>query len=200
MRSNSTISSHMASSPSTSQTRSSQRGTSLLPSRVRSQCLPADTLSGRSGGVAFSNFGDRLGRRSAFLVSLMGISLATTGMALCPTYETWGVWATAIFVTLRLLQGFCLGGELPGAITYVSKAATPGRAGLVCGLLFCCASLGVVLASGVNAGLHSLMPAPAVAEYGWRLAFALGGLLGLLSYLPRKQLAESPVFMDLRER
>ncbi len=151
------------------------------------------------GGATFSHFGDRFGRRSAFLVSLVGISLATTGMALCPSYETWGVWATATFVMLRLLQGFCLGGELPGAITYVSEAAAPGRTGLACGLLFCCASLGVVLASGVSVGLHSLMPAQAVAKYGWRLAFALGGLLGLLSYLPRKQLAESPAFMRLRE-
>ena len=152
------------------------------------------------GGAVFSHFGDRFGRRSAFLASLVGISLATTGMALCPSYETWGVWATATFVTLRLLQGFCLGGEMPGATTYVSEAAAPGRAGLACGLLFCCASLGVVLASGVSAGLHSLMPAQAVAQYGWRLAFALGGLLGLLSYLPRKQLAESLVFLRLRER
>ena len=152
------------------------------------------------GGAAFSHFGDRFGRRSAFLVSLVGISLATNGMALCPPYGTWGVWATVAFVALRLLQGFCLGGELPGAITYVSEAAAPGRAGLACGLLFCCASLGVVLASGVSAGLHGLMPAQLVAEYGWRLAFALGGLLGMLSYLPRKQLAESPAFMRLLER
>lgn len=151
------------------------------------------------GGIAFSHFGDRFGRRSAFLVSLVGMSLATTGMALCPSHETWGVLATAAFVALRLLQGFCLGGELPGAITYVSEAAPPGRAGLACGVLFCCASLGVVLASGVSAGLHGLMPMQAVAAYGWRLAFALGGLLGLLSYLPRRQLAESPAFVRLRE-
>jgi len=152
------------------------------------------------GGVAFSHFGDRFGRRSAFLVSLVGMSLATTGIAVCPSHGTWGVWATATFVTLRLAQGFCLGGELPGAVTYVSEAAAPGRAGLACGVLFCCASLGVVLASGVSAGLHGLLPAQAIAAYGWRLAFALGGLLGLLSYLPRRQLAESPAFMRLRER
>ena len=87
------------------------------------------------GGVAFSHFGDRFGRRSAFLVSLAGMSLATTGMAVCPSHGTWGVWATATFVMLRLAQGFCLGGELPGAVTYVSEAAAPGRAGLACGVL-----------------------------------------------------------------
>jgi len=152
------------------------------------------------GGMAFSHFGDRFGRRSTFLASLLGISLATLGMALCPSYQVWGGWAPAAFVTLRLLQGFCLGGELPGAITYVAEAAPPGRAGLACGLLFCCASLGVVLASGVNAGLNAMLPAEAMAQYGWRLAFGLGALLGLLSYLPRRLLMESPVFSLMRER
>ncbi|MBA3939048.1 MAG: MFS transporter [Planctomycetes bacterium] len=114
------------------------------------------------GGMAFSHFGDRFGRRSTFLASLLGISLATLGMALCPSYQAWGGWAPAAFVALRLLQGFCLGGELPGAITYVAEAAPPGRTGLACGLLFCCASLGVAervndfgMAGGWNLGLDS---------------------------------------------
>ncbi len=152
------------------------------------------------GGIAFSHFGDRLGRRGTFLVSLLGISLATIGMVLCPSHQAWGGWATAAFVLLRLLQGFCLGGELPGAITYVFETAAPGRTGLACGLLFCCASLGVVLASGVSAGLHGLLPAEAMAQYGWRLAFGLGGVLGILSYLPRRLLLESPAFALVRER
>jgi len=152
------------------------------------------------GGIAFSHFGDRLGRRGTFLVSLLGISLATIGMALCPSHQAWGGWATAAFVLLRLLQGFCLGGELPGAITYVFEIAAPGRVGLACGLLFCCASLGVVLASGVSAGLHGLLPAEAMAQYGWRLAFGFGGLLGILSYMPRRLLLESPAFALVRER
>ncbi len=121
-------------------------------------------------------------------------------MAACPSHQSWGSGATVAFVLLRLLQGFCLGGELPGAITYVVEAARPGRAGLACGLLFGSASMGVVLASGVSAGLHSVLSAPAMAEYGWRLAFALGGALGLLSYLPRRQLLESPGFARMRER
>ncbi len=152
------------------------------------------------GGVVFSHFGDRFGRRATFLTSLLGISLATFGMAVCPTHQAWGGWATVAFVVLRLLQGFCLGGELPGAVTYVVEAAAPGRTGLACGLLFSCASLGVVLASSVSAGLHALLPTPAMAAYGWRLAFGLGGALGILSYLPRRQLLESPVFALMRER
>ncbi len=54
------------------------------------------------GGIAFSHFGDRLGRRTTFLMSLLGISLATIGMALCPSHEAWGTWGTAAFVALRV--------------------------------------------------------------------------------------------------
>ena len=152
------------------------------------------------GGIAFSHFGDRVGRRATFLVSLLGISLATLGMALCPTHASWGAPATLLFVALRLLQGFCLGGELPGAITYLVESVAVRRRGLACGTLFGCASLGVVLASGVNALLQALLPPGAVGDYGWRIAFALGGILGILSYLPRRMLIESPVFADLQRR
>lgn len=152
------------------------------------------------GGIGFSHFGDRFGRRRTFLTSLLGISLATIGMALCPSHAAWGAWGTVLFVVLRLLQGLCLGGELPGAVTYLTEAVRPGRAGLACGVLFGCASLGVVLASGVNAGLHALLRPAAMAAYGWRIAFGLGGLLGMLSYLPRRLLIESPVFAGMRER
>lgn len=152
------------------------------------------------GGVAFSHFGDRFGRRTTFLVSLVGMSMATLGMALCPPHDRWGLWATAAFVLLRLLQGFCLGGELPGAITYVVEMVRPGARGVTCGLLFSCASLGVVLASGVNVALSTLLSPEVMASQGWRLAFGFGGVLGLLSYLPRRQIQESPVFAALRAR
>jgi MHS family proline/betaine transporter-like MFS transporter len=152
------------------------------------------------GGIVFSHFGDRIGRRTTFLMSLLGISLATGGMALCPTHTAWGGWATVAFTALRLLQGFCLGGELPGAVTYVSEAVVPNRKGRACGLLFCCASGGVVLASGVSAGLHAVLPEAAMAEFGWRIAFGLGSVLGLASYLPRRALLESPVFAAIRAR
>ncbi len=149
------------------------------------------------GGFVFSHFGDRVGRRTTFLISLLGMSLATLGMAVCPTFASWGSRATLLFVLLRLVQGFCLGGELPGAITYVSEASVPGRSGAACGLLFCCASLGVLLGSGVNLALHSLLSPATAAAIGWRLAFGFGGVLGLLSYLPRRKLQETAVFISI---
>src|SRR5215210_893430 len=71
------------------------------------------------GGIVLSHFGDRYGRRRVFLISIFVMSGATLGMGLVPSYATWGAASSALMVALRILQGFCLGGELPGALTYV---------------------------------------------------------------------------------
>ena len=151
------------------------------------------------GGIIFSHFGDRLGRPSTYLFSILGISLASMAMAFCPSYQTWGVWATIAFVSLRLLQGLCLGGEVPGAMTYIMEVAPPRHRALGCSLLFVCLGLGVVLADAVSAALQRVLPPGAAAgQLGWRLAFGIGGLIGLLSYLPRRRLRESPAFKLIR--
>ncbi|HKV00147.1 MAG TPA: MFS transporter [Vineibacter sp.] len=145
------------------------------------------------GGFVLSRFG----RRNIFLLSLLVMSVATIAMGLMPTYATAGVTATLLFVALRLVQGFCLGGEIAGAVTYVVEAA-PHRAGLACGILFCLSGMGVVLASGVSAAVHAILPAADAAAYGWRAAFLLGGILGLLGFWIRGSLEESPAFAGIR--
>ena len=75
------------------------------------------------GGIVLSHYGDRYGRRKVFLWSVFVMSGATLGMGLVPSYAAWGVAASALMVLLRLVQGFCLGGELPGALTYVVETA-----------------------------------------------------------------------------
>ncbi len=149
------------------------------------------------GGIVLGHFGDRFGRRRVFLLSLLLISAATIGMGLMPSYAWAGIAAPVGFVLLRLIQGFCLGGEIAGAVTYIVEAA-PRRPGFCCSVLFCLAGMGVVLATGVSAGLNAILPADAMATYGWRVAFLLGGLLGWVGYLVRGQLEESPDFERLR--
>src|SRR5258708_15610594 len=75
------------------------------------------------GGVVLSHFGDKYGRRTVFILSVLVISVSTFSMGLIPTYASWGVAAPLLLMTLRLVQGFCLGGELPGAITYVVETS-----------------------------------------------------------------------------
>ncbi len=149
------------------------------------------------GGMLLGALGDRFGRRRVFLFSLAAISASTVAMGLLPAYATWGFAATALMVTLRLLQGLCLGGELPCSIVYVVETA-PRRAGFACGILFFCVNSGVSLAALVSLGLTILLPPGAAADIGWRIAFAIGGLTGLLSYALRRKLAESQEFAAMR--
>ena len=107
------------------------------------------------GGIVLSHYGDRHGRRAVFLWSVFIMSGATLGMGLVPTYASWGVGASILMVTLRLIQGFCLGGELPGALTYVVETA-PRIAPFVCGVVFACVTMGVAVATGVSLSVRTL--------------------------------------------
>jgi MFS transporter, MHS family, proline/betaine transporter len=156
-------------------------------------------LSRPLGGLLFSHIGDRSGRRRSFLVSLLIMTFATLGMSLLPGHTTLGVAASILFVSLRFIQGCCVGGELPGAITYVVETA-PRRAGLACGVVFFCVNTGVFLATSVSSTLHAYLSPVEMQAYGWRLAFGFGALLGIISYMLRSALEESPAFRQMRQQ
>lgn len=149
------------------------------------------------GGIVLSHYGDRYGRRRVFLLSVFVMSGATLGMGLVPSYASWGITASMLMVTLRLIQGFCLGGELPGALIYVVETA-PRIAPLVCGVVFACVTMGVVAATGVSLTVRTLLDPADVPIYGWRIAFILGGLGGILSFILRRSLEESPEFARMK--
>jgi MHS family proline/betaine transporter-like MFS transporter len=149
------------------------------------------------GGIVLSHYGDRYGRRAVFLWSVFVMSAATLGMGLVPPYAQIGVAASILMVTLRLIQGFCLGGELPGALTYVVETA-PRIAPFVCGVVFACVTMGVAVATGVSLSVRTYMDPALVPFYGWRVAFILGGLGGVLSFVLRRSLEESPEFARMK--
>lgn len=149
------------------------------------------------GGIVLSNFGDRFGRRKVFIASMLSMSAATVCMGLLPGYGQWGVAATLLMVLLRIAQGFSLGGELPGAITYVVETA-PRSAGFAAGVIFFCVNSGVGLASVLSLALHKYLSADELAAWGWRIAFMVGGVLGLISFKLRLSLEETPEFNKIR--
>ena len=149
------------------------------------------------GGIIFSHFGDRYGRRRVFIVSMLSMSLATIGMGLLPGQTTLGPMAAVLMVALRLIQGFSLGGELPGAITFVVENA-PRNAGFAAGFIFFCVNSGVALASALSLVVHEVLAEPQIAAWGWRLGFLFGGVLGLVSFWLRLSLHETPEFQLLR--
>ncbi|HVW68536.1 MAG TPA: MFS transporter [Steroidobacteraceae bacterium] len=149
------------------------------------------------GGIVFSHFGDKYGRRRVFIVSILAMSTATIGMGLLPTHESIGTTAAVLMVSLRLLQGFSLGGELPGAITFVVETA-PRTAGFAAGFIFFCVNSGVALASGLSLVVHEVLSEPQIVAWGWRIGFLFGGLLGLVSFWLRLSLEETKEFQLLR--
>jgi MFS family permease len=150
------------------------------------------------GGVVFSHFGDKYGRRRVFIVAMLAMSLATTAIGLLPTYAQWGIAASICMVLLRLLQGFSLGGELPGAITYVAESAVPRHVGFATGFIFFCVNTGVALASGLNLGVHKFLAEPEIAAWGWRIGFLVGGLFGFVSFWLRLSLEETREFQQMK--
>lgn len=149
------------------------------------------------GGVVLSHFGDRYGRKTVFVVTVFTMSACTLGMGLVPPHASWGVAATLLLVGLRFVQGLCIGGELPGAITFVVETASR-RPGFACGIVFCFVNSGVILAALVYLALQTWLPPAAMAEYGWRIAFLFGGMLGLVSFWLRRSLEETPEFLRLQ--
>jgi len=172
--------------------------TPLISLIVTFGAFAAGYLARPIGGIVLSHFGDRYGRRRVFLASIFVMSAATFGMGLVPAFAAWGPSASVLMVSLRLVQGFCLGGELPGALTYVVETA-PRQAPFVCGVVFACVTMGVAAATGVSLAVRTWLPADLVPSFGWRIAFMLGGLGGLVSFALRRSLEESPEFARMKQ-
>lgn len=151
------------------------------------------------GGIILSHFGDRYGRRRVFIATILVMSSATAAMGLLPTYDQIGVAASVAMILLRLVQGFCLGGELPGAITYVVENA-PRHAGFAAGMIFFCVNTGVGLASIFSLAVHEALSPDQVASWGWRLGFLFGGACGFGSFWLRLSLEETQAFTALRDQ
>ena len=150
------------------------------------------------GGLLLGALGDRFGRRTIFLASLGLVSATTVLMGLLPGYASWGAGAAIAMVALRLVQGLCLGGELPCAIVYAVETA-PRRGGFACGVLFFCVNSGVSLAALVSLAVNGLMTPDSAFAEGWRIAFVLGGATGLLSFVLRRRLHESSEYAAMRD-
>jgi MFS family permease len=151
------------------------------------------------GGVILSHFGDRYGRRRVFIGTIVTISLTTLAMGLLPGYAAWGIGASIAMILLRIIQGFCLGGELPGAITYVVETA-PRHAGLAATFVFACVNTGVLLAALLSLVLHEFLGADEIAAWGWRIGFLVGAAFGLLSFFMRRYLEETREFARIKDQ
>lgn len=151
------------------------------------------------GGIVLAHYGDRYGRKRVFAFSILLMALSTLGMALMPTYATIGVAAPILLIVLRMLQGAAIGGEVPGAWTFVAEHVPFRRVGLACGFLTSGLSFGIMLGSLIAFAINSLFSAEDVAAYAWRIPFLLGGIFGLIAVYLRRWLEETPIFMEMKK-
>jgi predicted MFS family arabinose efflux permease len=150
------------------------------------------------GAVVFGRLGDLVGRKHTFLLTIVVMGAATFGVGLLPTYESIGLAAPVILVTLRLLQGLALGGEYGGAATYVAEHAPDNERGRATSWIQTTATLGFFLSLLVIGLCRALMPPEAFTAWGWRLPFLVSLVLLLFSVYIRLKLEESPVFRQMK--
>lgn len=152
------------------------------------------------GGVLMAHFGDRIGRKQMFMLSVLLMAVPTLLIGMLPTYASLGLVAPVLLLALRILQGAAVGGEVPGAWVFVSEHVPESRVGLACGFLSAGLSVGILLGSLVAGAVHATWTTEQVLEGYWRVPFILGGLFGLLALWLRRYLHETPVFKELQQR
>ncbi|SNT10993.1 MFS transporter [Rhodococcoides kyotonense] len=145
------------------------------------------------GGLLFGYVGDKYGRRTAVLLTISVMGVATVCIGLLPTYDTIGAFAPILLVVLRVLQGLAVGGELGGAVLISVEHAPRNKRGFYGSFSTAGAQAGTVLATIVFA-IVALMPDEAFNSWGWRLPFLLSAVIVLVGMLIRRGLDETPDF------
>jgi MHS family shikimate/dehydroshikimate transporter-like MFS transporter len=151
------------------------------------------------GGAIFGHFGDRIGRKSMLMLTMIGMGVSTALIGLLPTYGRIGIAAPILLVLLRVVQGIALGGEWGGASLMVLEHAPAGRRGLFGSLVQVGFPIGLVSASAVFS-LATMLPDADFKAWGWRIPFLVSVLLIAVGLFVRARLPETPVFEAMKAR
>ncbi len=151
------------------------------------------------GTLFFGHIGDRFGRRIALISSILLMTFPTLCIGLLPTYATIGIMAAVLMACLRFLQGVSTGGEFTGAMCYLTEFAAPDKRGIMGSWVFFGSQIGAILSISEFLVLDNFVSEHHLAEWGWRITFIVGGLIGLIGWYLRKKLKETPPFMALQK-
>lgn len=150
------------------------------------------------GGIILGHLGDKYGRKSVFSISILLMSLPSLFIGLLPTYAQIGYFATALLIIARILQGFSLGGEVPGSIAYIAEKFKTRNYFLACAWLTFGANFAVATGSQGIKLLTEFMSHDFLYSYGWRLPFLFGSLLTIIGFYIRKSISESEAYREIR--
>jgi MHS family shikimate/dehydroshikimate transporter-like MFS transporter len=151
------------------------------------------------GAIIFGYFGDRVGRKSVLVITMSMMGVATALIAVLPTRDQAGVIAPILLIVLRIVQGLSVGGEWGGAALMAFEHAHPRRRGFAASFATAGQPSGSLLA-GVVLALFALMPEEQFLTWGWRIPFALSGVLVIFGLWIRVRVSESPLFLAEKER
>jgi MFS family permease len=150
------------------------------------------------GALFFGRIGDLVGRKYAFLVTLIIMGGATALIGVLPTYATIGMAAPAILLLIRILQGLALGGEYGGAAVYVAEHVPDGRRGFYTSFIQITATLGLFVSLAVILIVQNTMSPEAFRAWGWRVPFLISIVLVAVSLYIRLKMKESPIFQHIK--
>src|SRR3954452_351630 len=162
--------------------------------------LVAAFVSRPLGGILFGHFGDTRGRKIALIVTLIGMGVVTCAIGLIPGYASWGYWAVAALVGLRLLQGIFFGGEWGGAVLMTVENSPPQQRGWYGVFSQVGNPLGFFLASGIMQLIVLATSLDDFLRWGWRIAFFASALLVIVGLYVRVMVTETRDFQNLSKR
>lgn len=153
------------------------------------------------GGIVFGYIGDRWGRKIAFLLSILLISLPSLLTWFVSSFVSWGIFTLIFFGLMRFLQGIPAGGETPGVICYFAESThSVTRKIYICSYTFVGSQIGQLSSMLECLLLKKYLSAENLLQWGWKISFLIGGLLSIFGFFLRKKLQESPAFQRLKRR
>lgn len=152
------------------------------------------------GAVLLGHFGDRVGRKSVLIITLLSMGISTVLVGLLPTYSQIGVWAPILLVTLRMLQGLAVGGEWGGAVLIASENAPESRKTFYASFAQMGSPAGLLTATVVFTIIQLVIPAGSLETYGWRIPFWIASLLIPIGLVIRLRVHDAPEFIEASRR
>lgn len=152
------------------------------------------------GGVVMAHFGDLIGRKRLFSLSILLMALPTLMIGIMPTFESIGYAAPILLLLMRVLQGIAIGGEIPAAWTFVSEHVPERRIGIANGVLTAGLSLGILLGALMSLFISLQFSEAEIKDWAWRIPFVLGGIFGFVALYLRSYLKETPVFKAMQAK
>lgn len=161
--------------------------------------LAAGYVARPLGGLLFGHFGDKIGRKSALVTSMVLMGVASVLIGVLPTYSSIGLTAPVLLVLLRCVQGIAVGGEYGGAALMVIEHADSRRRGAWVGIMQAGSPLGSLLSNGAVA-LVTMLPREDFVSWGWRIPFLASAILLIIGLYVRLSVVESPLFKEAMDK